>query len=780
MLLFEDGTVAGAGVNGKGQLGNGTTTTATQFTEMYDGYNMIQISAGSESVSLLRGDTSVWTIGLNTSGQLGINNTTNSSYLRQVINSTKDGALRNITQIASGGWHTVVLNKNQQVYAWGLNTSGQLGQDTVANSSFPVAVLDETDGTNGVGNIRRIGASERVTFVMTENNELFATGENTANQLSQGHTTDVLRIARVLDTSGEKYMEDVINVSNSSANTNNTALIKSDGSVWAVGTGTNGQIGQGKYENVTLYTRVGSPTIATSKNTYTLSVGGTESLNPGVHNGFNVYEDELDTLGNVKYTSYNPSIATVNADGLITGVKQGQTRIMIEDLTNYWKKVVTVYVTRDGQDVINAKVETGSCSVVLKTDGTVWSFGDNSYGQRGVGTIDTYKYETQVLAPDGINKLENIIDVSAGSQFILALTQDGNVLAWGRGDYGQIGDNKKINQYLPCYVVDENGERLSNITKVIAGGSAALALKDDGTVWAWGYNGHAQLGNNSTTNSGYAVQVFDATGKGFLTGIMDISSTSSTSYALTEAGEVYAWGRNAHGTLGNGSVTRRKNSSGNYVDPQSYYVALPKKASITDVVKIVGGGQHAVALKSDGTVWCWGLNTNGQCGYGSRNNSDWDNGNYRRPSPTQSRIDANTVLTDIVDIGASSATSYAMASDGTLYAWGYGGTGGVGNGGTSVYTYAQVMKGRYGEALDGDIIYLSRNTSQHTSIFIRDDGTLMGVGQSNFMYKLLTERTANILYMQELKSDTALKQTGAILKLQEISCKIFTTGKAIL
>ena len=121
----------------------------------------------------------------------------------------------------------------------------------------------------------------------------------------------------------------------------------------------------------------------------------------------------------------------------------------------------------------------------------------------------------------------------------------------------------------------------------IAGGdSHSLALKSDGTVWAWGYNGCGQLGDGSTTNRLTPVQVSG------LTGVVAIAGGGSHSLALKSDGTVWAWGCNDYGQLGDGTTTNR--------------LTPVQVSGLTGVVAIAGGGAHSLALKSDGTVWAWG------------------------------------------------------------------------------------------------------------------------------------------------------------------------------
>ena len=198
VVLNKNGTAYAVGYNAHGELGDGTNTNKQILSKVEEVQNITQISAGQYHTTMLRGDSTVWVVGRNYYGELGINSTSTSStasaqgvtIARQTMNQDKNDVLKNITQIASGGWHNVALTRNKQVYTWGYGLDGQLGTNTKTSYSFPQLVLDNTDGTNGIGGIQKIGASERITFLITENNQVLATGENSNYQLSQNNTTD--------------------------------------------------------------------------------------------------------------------------------------------------------------------------------------------------------------------------------------------------------------------------------------------------------------------------------------------------------------------------------------------------------------------------------------------------------------------------------------------------------------------------------------------------------------------------------------------------------------
>jgi regulator of chromosome condensation (RCC1) repeat-containing protein len=229
-----------------------------------------------------------------------------------------------------------------------------------------------------------------------------------------------------------------------------------------------------------------------------------------------------------------------------------------------------------------------------------------------------------------------------------ALLKDGTVRSWGNNDFGQLGNGWTSNQTgggspVPVPVVG-----LTGVTAIAAGGNNAYALRDDGTVWAWGAGSGGQLGNGAVNDASTPVRV------GNLTGVVSIAATGANGYAVRADGTVWAWGSNASGALGTGSS-----------DVQS---SVPVQVrSIAGAKEVAGGGNGAYVHSADGTVWAWGNNTEGQLG----------NGSTVAQSTTPVQVSG---LTDAVAIAGGRYNGYAVRADGTVWAWGAGSDGALGGG----------------------------------------------------------------------------------------------------
>jgi alpha-tubulin suppressor-like RCC1 family protein len=234
--------------------------------------------------------------------------------------------------------------------------------------------------------------------------------------------------------------------------------------------------------------------------------------------------------------------------------------------------------------------------------------------------------------------------ISGGGYHSLLICNDGTVKGWGSNANGQLAVNVNTLTYsnVPIVVNGLSG----TITAVSAGGDHSLALKNDGTVWAWGYNLYGQLGNNSNTDSDVPVQVSG------LTGVIAISAGTYHSMALKGDGSVWTWGSNSNGQLGDSTIN-------NSIVPIQTY-------SLTGITAISAGGYHSMALKNDSTVWSWGSNYNGQLGVGTYYDSIYP---CKAPS-----------LSKIIEIDAGNSHSLAVKSNGKVMAWGYNVYGQLGDG----------------------------------------------------------------------------------------------------
>ena len=275
-----------------------------------------------------------------------------------------------------------------------------------------------------------------------------------------------------------------------------------------------------------------------------------------------------------------------------------------------------------------------SHNLVVKSDGTVWSWGHNYAGQLGNGRMTARRTPGQVL------NLAGVVAVAAGQGHSLALKSDGTLWAWGWNDYGQLGDGTRTGSLTPVQVPN-----LTGVVAMEAGQTHSLAVKSDGTLWSWGNNAAGQLGDGAGASRFTPGQVLN------LTGVVAVAAGKHQSLAVKSDGTLWTWGS----YVGDGTAPR----------------STPGQvSSLTGVVAVEAGNSHSLALKSDGSLWAWGENSRGQLGVGTGTGS----------SNTPVQV---SNLTGVVAVASGFAHGMALKSDGTLWLWGDNTVGQLGDGTTT-------------------------------------------------------------------------------------------------
>jgi hypothetical protein len=279
----------------------------------------------------------------------------------------------------------------------------------------------------------------------------------------------------------------------------------------------------------------------------------------------------------------------------------------------------------------------GSRTIALKTDGTLWSWGQNTFGQFGVN--DATNRLTPVTTLLGGNNWKSI----AGGYHTIALKTDGTLWTWGRNDFGQLGVNNITTRSTPVTTLLGG----TNWKSIAGGYRHTIALKTNGTLWTWGRNDFGQLGVNDSTDR--YTPVTTLLGE---TNWKSISSEGNHTLALKTDGTLWTWGRNDFGQLGVNDATNR-------LTPVTTLLGGNNWKSIA------GGYRHIIALKTDGTLWTWGRNDFGQLGV-----------NDTRPRSTP----VTTLLggTNWKSIAGGISHTVALKTDGTLWTWGRNSSGELG------------------------------------------------------------------------------------------------------
>ena len=288
-------------------------------------------------------------------------------------------------------------------------------------------------------------------------------------------------------------------------------------------------------------------------------------------------------------------------------------------------------------------------SLALTSSGQVWAWGDNSSGQLGIGTTSNSLVPVRAHLPAGTT----VTAIAAGDDHVLALTSTGGLLAWGYNDYGQVGDATTTERHLPVAVHLPAG---TTVTAIGAGAGHSLAVTSTGSVLAWGYNNTGQLGLGNTTDRHVPTQVPLPDG----VTATAVAGGSAHSLVLTDTGQMWSWGYNRYGQLGNNSTTQSNNP---------VQVHLPAGTTVTAIAG--GRGFHSLALESTGRMLAWGDN-----GYGQLGNAT----NTTSLVPIQVHLPAGTTVTQIA---GGDEHSLALTDAGQILAWGYNRYGQLGDGTTT-------------------------------------------------------------------------------------------------
>jgi alpha-tubulin suppressor-like RCC1 family protein len=331
----------------------------------------------------------LWNAGRNDAGSLGFNDLTSRSSPIQTIAGGVTWK-----QVSCGGLHIAGTKFDGTLWTWGYNNTGQLGDNTVVSKSSP---------------IQTIGAAT--------------------------------------------------NWSQVSAGANNTAGIKSDGTLWIWGGSNGGTIGN-------------NTSVGVNSPVQTVS-GGTNWSQVSVGNYF---------------------WAAIKNDGTLWSCGLNNPTGQLGDGTAVSKSSPVQTITGG---TIWSKVSCGGAhTAAIKTDGTLWTWGYNLYGQLGDNTTTTQVSPVQTIA-GGINWKQ----VSCGAFYTSATKSDGTLWSWGRNDYGQLGDNSIVNRSSPVQTVGGGTS-----WKQVSCGYNSAAIKSDGSLWSWGRNDYGQLSDNSATPRSSPVQ----------------------------------------------------------------------------------------------------------------------------------------------------------------------------------------------------------------------------------------------------------------------------------
>ena len=550
-----------------------------------------------------------------------------------------------------------------------------------------------------------------------------------------------------------------------------THAIKTDGTLWAWGLNTNGVLGLGDTTNRSSPVQVGTDT-----NWSVVSVGGSHSATTQ-HQAHVLAVKTDGTLW-----SWGTNINNTNLPS--TSSTLGAGRLGLEDTVNRSSPVQV------GTDTNWSKVAAGSIySLALKTDGTLWAWGDNQNSLATVGgQHGTNDAVTQRSSPVQVGTDANWTDIAAGSYGSFGL-KNGALYAWGSNVGGVLGLGDTTNRSSPVQVgTDTNWSYIttSRVLVSLATSQYSCAIKTDGTLWAWGNNTSGQLGLGDVTTRSSPVQV------GTDTNWSTVHTAGNLVFATKKNGTRWVWGTgqllrgdNATtsdskpvqyvstlwNTIGLGQAhihgIRTNNTLWSWTGNASGQLALGDAVDRSSAVQVgsdtnwssvVAGLSHSVAVKSTGSIWTWGANNFAQLGLGDVN--------VTRSSPVQ--IGTNTDWSTRTTCGIYH--SMAIKTNNTLWAWGYNffGTLGAGDAGSPTTRSSPIQIG-------SDTNWSVISCGNYHSVGVKTDGTMYSWGfNSNGQLGLgdVTNRSSPVQIGTDINWSSvtcgylsftiALKSTGSI------------------
>jgi len=722
LALCSDGTLAAWGDNNSGQLGDGSTTNssvpvAVSYSGILAGRTVIAVAAGGGHSLALCSDGTLAAWGNNEGGQLG-NNTLVNSSVPVAVNTTGVLTGKTVIAMAAGVMHTVVLCADGTLAAWGANTSGQLGNNSTTGSLAPVAV--NTSGVLADKTVIAMAAGQDHNLALCSDHTLVAWGYNGYGQLGNNGTTQS-PVPVAVNTSGVLSGKTVIAVSGGRVH---SLALCSDGTLAAWGYNLFGQLGNNNTTDSLVPVAVDRSGVLAGKTVITLAGGADHSLALCSDGTLAAWGwNEYGTLGNSSTTDSHVPVA-VSTASLSTGERfvagtTGQGSAFSLGLSSLPPAVVLAHLLisyNSAADVpITASSYTAQGTIVCSLNfappvGTTLTVINNTGLDFIHGTFSNLAQGQAVALSFGGTTYHFVANYYGGTGNDLVLQwANTEAVAWGYNGYGQLGNNTKTNSLAPV-PVNASGVLAGKTVIAVAGGQPhSVALCSDGTLAAWGYNGSGGLGNNSTTDSLVPVAVDTS---GVLAGkrVIAVATGYEQTLALCSDGTLAAWGWNGDGELGNNS---RVNTSVPVLVNTSGVLAGKT------VVAMAEGISHSLVLCSDGTLAAWGSNNLGQLG----NNSTTD-------SLVPVAVDRSGILAGktVIAVAAGQLHSLALCSDGKLVVWGYNDYGQLGNNSTTT-SLVPVAVDTSGTLAGKTVIAMA--AGQEFTVAVCSDGTLAAWGHNN-------------------------------------------------
>ena len=760
-----DGTAKCWGDDTNGTLGNTGSSSETPVTVAVDssgtpltGLMAISAGVGQTCGLLTTGGLKCW--GVNAWSQLGNNSTASSSYPVNV-----SGLSSGVAAVSAGNNMTCAVLANGSAQCWGLNNYGQLGDGTITNRSTPVSV---SGLSSGVANISTSLVGPHACVALAAGgvrcwgyNGHGQLGNNTLTNSSSPITvsgvtglavnTPILKLmppagfdfgAQNLTIASTARTATIYNASGAAASISSISLTGADAAQFAISGGTCGttfplalaagntctiqvtftptSLG-GKSATLAVASNApavsvplrgvgatvgtGAPTITSDggldaarvsvfeNGTYVTAITaqGASPFTFGVFGGADAALFTTDSSGNLRFINAPdfeaPADAGNNNSYEVTVAATNNVDTDIQDIS---------VIVQDAPDTLNSIVSVSTYnSCVVTSGGTVKCWGGNSAGQIGDGT------NTQRALPTAVSGLSGVKAVAIGNLFACALTSAGSVQCWGENSVGQLGNGSTVDSNVPVQVQGLT----SGVVAIDAGANYMCVLTSAGGVKCWGGNAGGQLGSGGT---GTLTTPADVTG--LTSGVAAISAGTLHSCAVLTNGTAKCWGDDSVGALGN---------TGSSSSTPVTVVVDSNGVAVTGLRTISAGAYHTCAATATGAVKCWGAGGEGQLGIGTSANNSYPVNLPAFPGAV------NAGVVGVATLSAGNLYTCAVLANSTAQCWGYNSYAQIGDGTSGPSSIPVSFSG-----LSGGVVAISTGTNtdaKHTCA-VTNNGAIKCIG----------------------------------------------------
>ncbi|NOQ32069.1 MAG: hypothetical protein GQ570_13205 [Helicobacteraceae bacterium] len=743
IYLDNDGDLFSWGSGSYGQLGlndENSSKSTPQYVSSLS--NIIAVGTGTYTSFAIDSSYKLWSWGNSGQGQLGLGDTVSR-------NAPTDTGLTNAKAVDAGSYISVVLKNDGTVWTTGGDGSGYLGDGTADPSTSFIQV--KTDSSTYLTDVVGVAAGNRHFVAVKSDGTVWTWGSNyygalgsdliypqqvsnISNAISveagDAHSVVLTLDGKVyafgLNNNGESgggtitspYEVVASNATKISAGGRTTMYMLADGSVKLIGANTNGQGGSGSTATPTTAssTFFEAKAFSTGVN-YALILNSSDELYASGINANGEHADGTTTASSV-FENSNASFIPPNFTLDITNISASIDEIYVLD-ENGTQTLLSSSISTPTES-ISTNVEDShnfAIKVVLSDSSIYWyNFSDQKlYSEytadanffQPLSTLSSISIDAST--PNWLSTFDTSFYklISNGEGFALAIKNDGTLWAWGDNYYGQLGDGTTSSTELPIQIGSDNDWH-----SISASRSHVLATKTDGTLLAWGRNNYSQLGDGTTTNRTIPTQI------GSDTTWVHVSVGTYHSTAIKSDGTLWTWGSDSDYQLGSGSNSDQSTPS--------------QIGSDTNWAKTFAYADHTLAIKTDGTLYAWGDNYYGVLGDGTEDTIQ-----------TPALIDNNTTW---VSVATGYAHTVALRSDGTIYSWGANYSGQLGDGSTT-NNFSPTQIGT-------DTDWYSIASGEAYSSALKSDGTLWSWGDNNFA-TLGDGTTTNRSTPTQIGSDTS-------------------------